>query len=1386
MDEVPSIPEADHAFVALARQEVSPRYQSLWPMAQGGMGILLKALDTETADYVVIKLLPPSLLQGKIARVARERFMREARAVSLLTHPYIVRIIELGKSQKLPHYVMEYVKGRTLREVLDGRKSFAVPDALRILLSLCDALIHAHFKGIVHRDLKPENVFLLSNGGVKVLDFGIAKVFEFTTITAPGDVIGTPMYMSPEQLGGFEVDGRCDIYALGAMLFEMVTGKPVFEPATVFSKVGSDPPLASSLAPFLSPLLDAVLAQALAREPSSRFQKVEEFKVQLSACLQEALGLQDGPLAGTSWESLLRSDLDRLSIDAALSRDRIVLTRGEIRDVTMLAVRFTGLEAKEGSEEEALLPFLRDRLLRFVATEVERFGGAVDRYGEDVVAAYFGSQASTGHDCEQAIRAGMKILEKVGTLHALLAEKELCLALALAVDTARVTVGKNGAVDVRDFDLSRRIAEMEDGRVCVTSAVRDTMEGRLYLSGDGPPGLAAVKGFTAPELGRSLRRDHERSSFVGRQLELQQLGEAWRRSNEAFGGSRPLTDDGSRRRRPVLVALSGEPGVGKSRLLEVFCNDLDEEALILRSRCGSCAQSPYDAVGQLLRCAFEISAEASRTTLDGAIHSWANSPTRHLGLARHPPLEQITDAFALILGTGGVIRGLDSPSAQRQAITRALSYFIQNLVSERSAMGLPPLLLFLEDIHALDDLSREVLEAVLAEVDGPLLLLCSYRSPHHIPERWKRYCDVLRISLPPLPPEDARQFVARLLSGQTLPDRLLNELIRRSGGNPLFLEETIDYLVHLGSLVACPQGWRVVDEELPSTVPRSVRAVVLSRFDLLPRLEREVLQLCALLGTPFDRAILDEVAERIWADEVDLNELLPKLEALHFLEHDEEHDGWVFRQSLAREVVYETILASNRMTLHLAAAKAMEGLYGERLDEIASALAYHYQRSDEPKAALEATRRALAVSLRVYDHQGTRRHADEALRLLEVLGDDPRERYEILDHRHRVFELTGEPEAQREDLETMKTLADELGDPSLQARCANRLSWYYWWNRGDCEIARSHALAAQALGKALDDSAILASTAFNLGCIASIAGQGDEALSHHQTALQAYRKAGDRHGEASAICALAIDHQYAGSFDVAIGEAREALAIDRQEADLRGVGRELRVLGDLHHEVALLEEAHSAYSEALANDREIGYRMGQCLNLANMGRVLLDLGKQARALAAFEESMEIAREIRSPQLQARAFLGMAHAYALRHNRLTYAVGIVAAREALERAERLENSTIRAEGLAAMSALHRQAGELEKALRCSEEAVELLRHGPTRPRPGERIYHALAMSLLAAERKEEAREALEEAWRLLQLRLARLDSQDHRERFLNRIPLHRKIHRLIMLDGESES
>src|SRR5262245_7055289 len=315
-------------------------YEIVSPLGAGGMGEVYRARDTRLDRIVAIKVLAPHL---SASPEIRQRFEREARTISQLAHPHICALYDFGRDGEIEYLVMEYLEGQTLAERI-AKGPIPLDQTLRYGMEIADALHKAHRQGIVHRDLKPGNV-MLTRSGVKLLDFGLAKAMEPSTspaagmtalptradLTQEGTILGTLQYRAPEQLEEKDADARTDIFALGATIYEMATGRKAFTGSTKASLISAilrdDPPPISQVQPLSPPALDRVVRTCLAKDPEDRWQSAADIK-------RELQWIAESSTAGVA---------ARASVSRPRSRERLAWSGFVLATVAALVMGFLSL-----------------------------------------------------------------------------------------------------------------------------------------------------------------------------------------------------------------------------------------------------------------------------------------------------------------------------------------------------------------------------------------------------------------------------------------------------------------------------------------------------------------------------------------------------------------------------------------------------------------------------------------------------------------------------------------------------------------------------------------------------------------------------------------------------------------------------------------------------------------------------------------------------------------------------------------------------------------------------------------------------------------------------------------------------------------------------------
>src|SRR5713226_5134922 len=277
------------------------RYNIERVLGKGAMGVVYEGVDPRLGRRVAIKTILKSHLDEDTGKDFAMRFVREAQAVARLNHPNIVQVYDFGEEGDIAYLVMEFIRGKELKTFFDANERFDLKEVVRIMGELCEALDFAHTAGIIHRDIKPANVMLDAAARTKLTDFGVARVADSdkTSVerTQAGTMVGTPAYMSPEQITGGTIDKRTDVFSAGIILYQFLTGEKPFTGSgawTIAKKIiQEEPPLPSSLNNSVTPLFDAVVNKALAKDPEQRYQSARDLAIGLRKALDGKADAED-------------------------------------------------------------------------------------------------------------------------------------------------------------------------------------------------------------------------------------------------------------------------------------------------------------------------------------------------------------------------------------------------------------------------------------------------------------------------------------------------------------------------------------------------------------------------------------------------------------------------------------------------------------------------------------------------------------------------------------------------------------------------------------------------------------------------------------------------------------------------------------------------------------------------------------------------------------------------------------------------------------------------------------------------------------------------------------------------------------------------------------
>lgn len=1254
-------------------------------VGRGGAGVVYRAYDEESGLPVALKVVGT---EAGVAPKEEARLAREGDVLRNLSHPGIVGVVASGVFEETgqPFLAMEWLEGEDLSN-RHRRQPLTFPECIELGIFVAQALEAAHDAGIVHRDVKPSNIFLCSEKNEraeflthtpKLVDFGVAMTDD-VRVTFSGDVVGTPAYMAPEQARGDAIiDARCDIYSLGATLFELVANRPPHVGptpiATLARLVTTPPPRLRELRPNVPPLLDNLVHRMLSADVMERPGSAQEVAETLQMLMRQSSVQASFEMTEPMVSSRLGSSASRLV-------------------TSIVAIGFSS-----GSARDRALEVLKQRSADAVPL------------GHDSIVAHLGARVAVGTEASAALDLGRRLAR--GGARVGIASGRARVNLSAPTGEAQPI----GEVVDRASALAR---DATPGTVLVDTTTSELGRGRYeFRSRDDGSAIVGepLRGPRGDRMGGA--------PFVGRDAELAQVVSAFERASGDH--------------TPILVTITGPPGIGKSRLrrevLARLAARADAPRVVLQRSEAYGKSQALGAATDVIRGLLNLPKGSSVKEAEAAIVEQVGPETRS------EITSQNREIIARLLADQALPEATDL-TAMRDLVWLAMTDLVLQVVGQN------PTTIVVEDAQWADPESVGWIDHLIGRCTGRPVLVLALMRPSFWPDYPGRFAgrDHVRLELRPVSKRAARA-IAKSFLGEDVSDIMLDRIAEQAAGLPLFAEE-------LSRLAAAGGN----TEHAPT-----IEAAIQASLDSLEVESRDAVGRLSVFGlTCWDAGLealgMSDAEGRL--RELAAAEILVEQSSSRFSGSRE----WLFKHSLFRDVIYESLGELEREQLHALAADWLASV-GEDATVVAGhydlgnqeqKAAFHWARAAQRALATNALKDALVMAERALAFAedkptGFQRasYLDEAWSRLDPRASDRETAISALEDnvydkptslkargaRARYEDARGTGEDVSGRLAALRDEAAELDLRDEEARCsavlAARLAFAGLFEDAEMEANRLLLLADQQKVKsaAVDGWQTLA-------IIRQTRGELSAALEARRSAVAAARSAGLREREAMLTCNLGFALTTIGARQ----EARASLDGGLELAD--AIGSE----GAVRHARMLL----LGWAASFGNDRKLEAILGEVRAEADAAAAgMWTAPDRANLGTLFYRGCELLRANSKGAFErARALLRMsAESYRNTGNRdvLPVALGMCALAE-------------------------QRLGRTDAAIELASEAAKLLEGGAPSLLNESVIYVVLHDCYKALGREDDAREAIEQAMPRLLRRTRGLVGTAYARLFLTELP-----------------
>ncbi|WP_442505850.1 protein kinase domain-containing protein [Novipirellula sp. SH528] len=1067
------------------------RYRAIRVIGEGTFGWVYEGYDPTLKRKIAIKVPKPRAEKGSAERT--QKYLDEALNLAKLQHPGIVSVFDVGVQNGKVYIVTEFLEGPTLYEYISS-KSIGPNEAAKLVANLASALGHAHTQMVVHRDVKPGNVIMTKDRGPVLVDFGLA-IAEDNDGSQIGDIMGTVQYMAPEQIEGqaHRIDGRTDIYALGVLMYQLLTNRVPFRSSNKNEIrrqiLQDDPQPLRQLAPDVPEALQRICLRAMSRTISKRYSTGQDLADRLNQFLathtksdssEEFYSENEGDNFAPTRQLDHADRMNQSGMDptdestypnpaakSSESADSDKSTSGSQgsgstvsgrRHVTVLRINAVArCQDSAGMDPDDQIEVL-DELQKAVSEKAEAYGGSILYRGGQEFSVCFGYPLSYEDAPRRATDMALDINNQFrGRQKDVFGSSNIQLDLWLSVHSGMIVVmggdAQNLVGDVLSL-VSKIDRETQPNEVVVSE---DTLRlvGHYFdtqrlaatcgLRDDQPKSLHRVRGRRQESISETIDDKVQQTPLVGRDQEVSMLIDRWELTSEGVG---------------QLVALIGEAGLGKSRLIQIIKQHVtqqflakDKSAPILEWQCSpyhsaSAFQPVKESIVRWLDLDPESTGEERRLRVDKHLKS--------IGMSRTDSLPILLELLSLPADPQLGAPKIASSKKKELTITVILKWIM--CLAEQQ-----PLLFIIEDLHWIDPSTLEILSRIADQpMDSPCLCLQTFRPEFTTP--WTSRAHQSQIALNRLTRAQATQIIQSRLGDGHIAKGTIARIIERTDGIPLFVEEYAKMLAESGEAADEPigdsHGSSLLTARSSDEIPSSLQDLLTARLDRAGG-DQGFVRLAATIGREFSYEMIRAVAQ---LDDVTLKRELAILTDAEILYRRGSlpECTFQFKHALIQDAAYESMLRRQRQEFHHRIADVIVRRFPETMDQRPEVLAYHFTRAGVHREAARWWEMAGAAAVANGVFVEAIEHLKAGLELIERLPESTsRDELELkinISLGIAILSIMGYASPDLESIyDRRSVLCQQLDDPMAQLHAL--------WAKGSWRIVRDDVMQCIAIGQ---------------------------------------------------------------------------------------------------------------------------------------------------------------------------------------------------------------------------------------------------------------------------------------------------------------------------------